>query len=251
MSYIQVGHAAFERPVITIGLILLLCLFRPSCHLSPPAADKNTATERHAQEIQGIDISHYQGTIKWQSLPPAIEFVIIKATEGLTYTDPLLAEHINGASAKPIPWGAYHFFRPKDDAATQAEHFLAATGHWQSPLRPILDIEVVDGVDSETLRKGVQTWIEQVTAARGCAPLIYASRTFYDDYLGEAFDSTAFWLAEYSGNLVLPKSRTDWLLWQYKQNGRVAGVSNAVDQNRLNAYKTLEDLRCNSVGTNL
>jgi GH25 family lysozyme M1 (1,4-beta-N-acetylmuramidase) len=75
--------------------------------------------------INGIDVSHYQGTINWTSVKSAgIEFAICKATEGTTYTDPTFATNYSHMKSKGITRGAYHFARPASDAVTQARFFV-------------------------------------------------------------------------------------------------------------------------------
>src|SRR6476646_3093386 len=63
-----------------------------------------------AVDIQGLDVSHYQGTINWTSVKNAgYSFTFMKATQGNTYVDPTFATNITGATSKGIYVGPYHF----------------------------------------------------------------------------------------------------------------------------------------------
>ena len=53
--------------------------------------------QRNEGNVQGIDVSRYQGKIDWlQVKADKREFVFIKATEGQTYTDPNFAANVKG-----------------------------------------------------------------------------------------------------------------------------------------------------------
>ncbi|MBR1840307.1 MAG: glycoside hydrolase family 25 protein, partial [Prevotella sp.] len=81
-------------------------------------------------EIQGIDISHYQGTIDWMELRNAminkvpVRFVIVKATEGSSMIDENFEDNFFQARDYGFIRGAYHFYSTKSSARTQAQHFL-------------------------------------------------------------------------------------------------------------------------------
>ncbi len=79
--------------------------------------------------LQGIDVSHYQGTIDWQKVAQAgIRFVFVKATQGITVVDPQFQTNWQEAKAAGLLRGAYHFFEPDDDPGQQAQNLLTALG---------------------------------------------------------------------------------------------------------------------------
>jgi hypothetical protein len=68
------------------------------------------------QYLSGIDVSSYQGTIDFNSLRAAgLSFVMSKATEGLTYSDPTFAYNFAGTASIGLVRGAYHFAHPSED----------------------------------------------------------------------------------------------------------------------------------------
>ena len=68
---------------------------------------------------KGIDLSHWQGSFTYQG---NIDFIIQKATEGWSWTDPKFEEFLPEVKKVPIR-GAYHYFRTGFDAVAQAAHF--------------------------------------------------------------------------------------------------------------------------------
>lgn len=77
--------------------------------------------------VQGIDVSHYQGTIDWGLVAEAGKvFTFIKATEGTSEVDPQFQANWSGANAAAgLLRGAYHFYQPGADPHQQAESFLS------------------------------------------------------------------------------------------------------------------------------
>ncbi len=62
----------------------------------------------------GCDVSSYQGTIDWNALYNNTAFVIIKTTEGATYTDTQFVRNQSEARRVGMPRGYYHFARAQD-----------------------------------------------------------------------------------------------------------------------------------------
>lgn len=232
-----------------IAAVAVFLLLRPSFDLSPdvatvaPTQPDTTATTGSAstpaitappadnERLPGIDVSHYQGTIDWAAVKSAgIVFAYAKASDGTTYTDPKFTRNRDGALAQELPFGAYHFYEPKDDPVAQAKHFLSKAQVGAGSLPPVLDVERTPGQsDPFTIAEGAKQWLEYVEQQTGCRPMIYASPSFYDTYLGVAFAKYPLWLAEYSSKARLPKGLSAWQFWQHSQRGRVDGITGTVD----------------------
>ena len=97
-----------------------------------------------AQFVSGIDVSQFQLTVDWTKVKAAgAQFVFIKASEGVTITDPNFAVNRQGAKAAGLICGAYHLFRPRDTVQAQVDNFVAAVGTVEvGELPPVLDVEV-------------------------------------------------------------------------------------------------------------
>ena len=63
--------------------------------------------------MNGIDISEYQRNINLSLVD--CDFVIVKATEGKTYSDPFFFQHIENAKKLGKLLGFYHFARPENN----------------------------------------------------------------------------------------------------------------------------------------
>lgn len=185
---------------------------------------------------QGIDVSHFQGTVSWQKVQQAgILFAFAKATDGVTWTDPDFTANWSGMKEAGLLRGAYHFFEPADDAAQQAAFFLSVVQLESGDLPPVLDVEKAAST-SEALWQGVQTWLEQVAAATGVQPILYMSPGFADQYNApSSLAAYPLWIADYGvAQPTLPLGWTTWLIWQLSESGAVNGVTGAVDLDEVN-----------------
>jgi lysozyme len=190
-----------------------------------------TGASPASTEVQGIDVSHYQGVIDWSQVAEAgTAFVFIKATEGTSYAAPQFQDNWSGAKAAGLLRGAYHFFQPGEDPQQQAEYFLSVVQTVPGDLPPVLDVEI-SGEASEII-EGAQTWLAAVEKATGKAPILYTSPAFWDD-LGVSpagFDRYSLWVAEYGVTAPkIPEGWTAWTFWQFSESGEVAGVEGSVD----------------------
>ena len=175
---------------------------------------------------QGIDVSHYQGTVSWAEVRQAgIEFAFAKATDGLTWTDPQFAINWPAMQAAGVLRGAYHFFEPADDAALQAQFFLQTVQLAPGDLPPALDVETA-GSSATALWQGVETWLQTVAAATGVQPFLYVDPSFANANLTPAsLAAYPLWIADYgAAEPTLPAGWSNWLIWQYSQSGTVQGI---------------------------
>src|SRR6184192_2696975 len=147
----------------------------------------------------GIDVSEYQRKVDWTKL--RVDFVQIKATEGLTYADPTLNINRTGAQAAKLPYGFYHFGRPDhhpgiSGAQAEAAFFCKTIGStW--PLRPTLDLEEGSG-DLTTWAGAFLSEVERLTGTR---PILYSFRAFFLSHLNlKALAGYNLWVADYGVN---------------------------------------------------
>ena len=73
----------------------------------------------------GVDVSHWEGQIDWQSAAPAIGFAYYKCTDGTRYVDDQFQDNRKGCDEAGLPHAPYHYFQPSLDPLAQAEHFIA------------------------------------------------------------------------------------------------------------------------------
>ena len=183
--------------------------------------------------LQGIDVSHYQGTVNWSSVKNAgITFAFAKATDGNTYTDPQFHTNWQAMQTAGILRGAYHFYETNDDPVTQAQNFIKAVGSLAAnDLPPVVDIEIFKGAyGSASVAANLQTWLDTVEKALGRKPMIYTNTNFWNTTINADFSKYPLWIAEYGvSQPKIPSSWKSWTFWQSSQSGSVAGVTGSVD----------------------
>jgi lysozyme len=194
-------------------------------------------------QVQGIDVSHAQQTVDWNEVKQAGKvFVFIKATDGITYTDPLFAANWSGVKAAGLLRGAYHFYETNDDPTAQAENFLSAVKLEPGDLPPVVDIERTKGGESAgQIVQDLQTWLDVVEQATGRVPVIYTGPGYWDSLGTSAFGRYPLWVAEYGVQSPrLPAGWTRWTFWQSSESGTATGVGGPVDLDVFNG--TLAEL---------
>ncbi|HEY8097730.1 MAG TPA: glycoside hydrolase family 25 protein [Methylobacter sp.] len=197
--------------------------------------------------IQGIDVSHYQGSVNWADVESSgIVFAFAKATEGITVVDAEFDTNWAGINAAGIIRGAYHFYISTDDPEAQAENFLKAVGSLApGDLPPVLDIENYAGAcGTASLAENVQTWLDAVQEGLQRRPMIYTGPSFWDKYMTSQFGTYPLWVAEYGVSQPrLPIGWTAWTIWQSTPSGVAQGVAGNVDLNTFaGSYAELQAL---------
>ena len=205
--------------------------------------------------IPGIDVSHFNGSIEWPTAYDAGEaFAYIKASDGAETDDAYFIDSWHGSGAAKLLRGAYHFFRPEQDAAAQAHNFLArlTAANGSPTLKPgdlpaALDVEVLGGQTAATIIAGMTTWLAAVEAATGRTPLIYTYANFWIHSVGHvaAFSRYPLWIARYGAAPVTPATWPRWTMWQFSTQ-QVAWHQGAMDSNAfhgdLNSLRALAGL---------
>jgi lysozyme len=214
--------------------------------------------------VPGIDVSYWQAEIDWPAVRATGQvFTFIKATEGLSYTDPTFSDNWRGAKATGFLRGAYCLFHPNQDAMKQAQRFLAALKDVddEGELPCSLDLEVVDGVANSGIINGARAWLEEVEQTLGRKPMIYSGVSFLDTNFTETggrppswASDYALWLGWFPGRYsagmspLMPGGWSQWAFWQYGGTGHLSGIKPAVDQDLFNGTvdELLEFARRNS-----
>lgn len=186
-------------------------------------------------ELDGIDVSHFQGDINWPMVAqnPKVRFAYIKATEGYGYTDSHFKRNYRGACSSGIEVGVYHVFTMKNSGLRQYQYFKRAVGKRMGSLVPMVDLEYdkIGSAHPDSLRAHLMDFCQQLEKDFGCRPLIYSTRRVYDDMLHPAFSEYPLWIARYGSPPVL-HSRRKYSLWQFTERGHINGIDEDVDFNR-------------------
>lgn len=192
---------------------------------------------------RGIDVSHYQGRIRWDNLAADnLHFVFVKATGGTRRVDPEFDNNWHGAREIGVIRGAYHFFYAGDDATVQAEHFARTVVALKADdLPPVIDVEITDGASPRQLVDGVLTWLRTVERLLGRRPIIYTYHAFANQYLLDPrLSGYALWIAAYDVQRPVAPAAWNgrgWHFWQHAHDGSFEGVNAAVDLNVFNGTR--------------
>ncbi|WP_435279185.1 glycoside hydrolase family 25 protein [Streptomyces sp. 1222.5] len=96
--------------------------------------------------IHGVDVSAYQSETYDLT---GLDFVIVKATEGLSYTNPRMAAQVKRARDAGLIVGFYHYPHMANDPRAEADYFLK-----KAPIKAG-DIIVFDWEGYDTANRGV------------------------------------------------------------------------------------------------
>lgn len=195
---------------------------------------------------KGIDVSHYQGNIQWDSVyANGISFGYAKSGEGMG-TDEKFAENWANMKTAGVLRGAYHFYYYADDPKEQAQHFLSNMGTLgEGDLLPMLDLEdaIFGETDKNTIDKtkfqdDVKTFLDEVELAIGVKPIIYTNHPFANEFLTDpSFADYMLWIAEYE--VQEPMIPTTWenagyVIWQDQSRFEISGITGHVDHDVFN-----------------
>ncbi|CAA6799860.1 MAG: Unknown protein [uncultured Aureispira sp.] len=210
-------------------LLPLLFFLVTNCHLDATPPDSTS------YPIQGIDISHHQGTIDWQALKQEgkVQFVFMKATEGGDFKDRKFQYNWKAAKNVGIRRGAYHFYSFCKPGAEQAANFMAAVPIDNRALPPVVDLEFLGSCKKQPpvqeAIKEIQLFLDLLEKQYGKRPILYTTYAFYAVYLKENLTSYDLWIRDTQKEPILENRR--WKFWQFSNRGHRKGIKGPVDLN--------------------
>lgn len=183
--------------------------------------------------LHGFDISSHQKGISIKSLTDA-DFLIVKATEGITYTNPYYREWTDTARAAGKLTGAYLYVK-KGTPYEQAKRFIDV-------VKPDLgkSLLAIDAEEIEATPATVQAIAEYILQETGVTPLVYCSAARTGNYCSEwTLTHCPLWVANWGAN---PANRTSWpggsaptingatvAVWQFSSRFHTTGYSGNLD----------------------
>jgi lysozyme len=208
------------------------------------SADGYTYANESSRNYQkGIDISHHQGDIKWSSIDTSLDFIICKATEGVSFVDPKFKQNWDSIECAK---GCYHFFRPQYSGEKQAQLYLSNINLEPGNIKPIIDVEMTNHWKNHSHRKkyvqNLKNMVNTIISKTGQVPIIYTNGNFWNDYISKYYDySHILWIADYRkrDNPNVPKDFNDWIIWQHSDKGKISGINGYVDLNYCKNIDTL------------
>lgn len=199
-------------------------------------------------EVQGVDVSHYQGNIDWDVLySQGIDFAYIKATEGSSHVDTKFDINWENASKTEMKIGAYHFFSFDSEGKTQAQNYIEIVGNLEGKLIPVVDVEYYGDKKSnppakEEVVAELKDMLQILEKEYDVKPMIYTTYTVYFKYLKNEFDDYPLWIRDV---YIMPNILIGniWTMWQYSDTSTLNGYSGAekyIDRDVF--YGKVEDL---------
>lgn len=182
--------------------------------------------------LKGIDISMHNGTVDFNKVKQGgIDVVIIKATEGVEYIDPLFEQHYNGVKNTGLVIGFYHFMSEKTSPTQQAKDFWNAIKDKKFNVLPCLDIETNNQGRTRTqISDRCIEFLEEFKRLSRYDCMIYTGGYFGRDNLDSRVKNYPGWIAHYGVNKPM-ETGFKVIGHQYTEDGATPGVKTRVDLN--------------------
>jgi lysozyme len=186
--------------------------------------------DRHRYPLRGVDVSHYQGAIDWRAVArDDVAFAYVKASEGVGGRDDQFARNWRGAQRAGLRVGAYHYFIFCRSGRAQAHNFLAVAPRGKSALAPAVDLEAPRSCHGRLrgpeMRRELDAYLSVVEAREHRRAVLYVTPDFYAAYHAY-LPRRPLWRRS-----ILSQPAPSWTYWQYRSEGRVAGIRTHVDLN--------------------
>lgn len=167
-----------------------------------------------------IDVSEHNGKLDWEKLKPQIEGAIIRCGFGSDYTkqdDAYYSRNVSECERLGIPYGVYiySYANTVAKAKSEASHVKRLVEGHKLSFPIFYDLE--EEKYSSYATKMAETWMAEMS---GFDVGIYANVNWWKNYI--KCDCKNKWVA-YWGKTQ--PSISNMVLWQYSENGKVAGIS--------------------------
>ena len=191
--------------------------------------------------MNGIDISQWQKGIVLNNVKA--DFVVVKATEGVGFTDPQFTNLVGQAIALGKRVGVYHFARPYAQSfntpTAEAEWFVRVVQPYLGRVMLVLDWEAERKNDTAWAK----AWLDRVYQLTGIKPVFYSYESCVNSYnwlaVAREYD---LWVARYrdyvpdynydmsgAGQRPNVKWWDNYIMWQWTSSGRLDGWSGNLD----------------------
>lgn len=216
---------------ISVGIYFYRLYFSP----------KGIEINKNRYPITGLDISNHNGEIDFKKLifnfPDTIDFIYMKASEGISHIDKAFETNYANAKKNNIPIGVYHFFRFDAKGKEQANHFISVIKDKKFELPLVLDIEEWGNIsDSETeaIVKEMSYFIYEISFQLKKPLMIYSNKDGYQKYIKGRFNYNDIWICTFREK---PDFLNKWTFWQHSHKGKVKGAKGWIDINTFNGTR--------------
>lgn len=170
-------------------------------------------------DVLGVDVSHHQLTMDWQTTAEAgAAFAFIRATNG-TATDTQFWANWPEAKEAGILRGAYHYYRARVEPELQVNNFVNVVGSDLGELPPVLDCE--DQAEPFTIAHLRET-LDLIETAFGRKPIVYTNFNWWNQHVGVVDWASDYdlWVANWGvDEPLIPPGWDMWHFWQWTSDG--------------------------------
>lgn len=225
-----------KKLILTALSLLSLCAY---------SQDDYVQCEDTCRHVHGIDLSHYQGEVFWETVGDntKMAYVYLKATEGGDRIDDMYETNIQLAHRYGLKVGSYHFYRPKTEQQRQLDNFKTQCLPGEQDLIPMIDIETTGGLSTDEFCDSLFKFLKLVEEAYRQKPLLYTFTNFYNRHLCGKIDDYQLMVAQYTKREPVLADERDFAMWQYTGKGRIVGVNGYVDKSRFMGRHGLREIR--------
>ncbi len=202
----------------------------------------------------GMDVSVYNNNINWSKVKASnIDFAVIRAGYGCDFEsqdDTKFLENTKGAAANKIPYGVYLFSYAENNKEIDSEvdHTIRMLNKLSSNTKSYMKLPVFFDIEVDKYANKYSKAYLTSLADRYCSAIIkkgyqcgvYANRNWLNNHIDGVFLEKKYmiWLAEWNKATTFSKALSykptyngSYNIWQFTNNGRVNGISGAVDLN--------------------
>lgn len=196
--------------------------------------------------LVGVDVSSYQQKIDWERVAGAgVQFAMLRAgyrgyTEGGLFEDEYFRQNAEQALAAGLEVGVYFFSQAvsEEEAEEEGRFVLELIKGYDITYPVVFDWERqygetsrTENVDGGTMTACAVAFCEVIEEA-GYLPMVYFNPAMgYDELDLERLMEWPFWLAHYTEGWEFTGFKYDFAMWQYTEDGQVAGIEGEVDLN--------------------
>ncbi|MFF7330010.1 glycoside hydrolase family 25 protein [Streptomyces sp. NPDC090306] len=156
--------------------------------------------------ITGIDVSGYQSETYDLS---GHDFVFVKATEGVSYTNPRHAAQVTRARNNDRVVGHYHYLNSNSMSA-QMDYFLRQA---DAKAGDLLAVDWEETSVTSAQKDQALKYLQK--QAPGHRVLLYCNRDFWLNRDTSSYRADGLWIAQYNGHPGSPDIDAAWVVHQY------------------------------------
>lgn len=161
--------------------------------------------------IHGIDLSDNNGTFNWNSV--AIDFAIVKATQGITDHDSQFARNWAAMASKGLMRGAYHYMTAAVDPVLQAEYFVNFVKAHGLGAHDALVLDMETNIPNVNIK----SFVSKVQALTQKNVWIYSEYSIINEGKFAGLYNNPLWIANPGGRIGAPPPVHPFPVWTAQQ----------------------------------